>query len=103
MNKLLIWLTVVSVLTIVMSADHARALDAGGGTAAGGSDCCFGRDTPGCDDQDCENAVCAVDVFCCQSIWDTICAGEAMDMCEICGGGGVWTVRGIATAATTAT
>ncbi len=86
MNKLAIWLTVVSVLTIVMSTVLAPALDAGAGTAAGDSNCCFAKDTPGCDDLDCVNAVCAVDVFCCQSIWDTICAGEAMDLCEICGG-----------------
>jgi subtilisin-like proprotein convertase family protein len=48
---------------------------------------------PGCSDPECEAIVCAVDPFCCDVAWDSICAGEAEDLCE-CGGvgglGGEW-------------
>ena len=50
----------------------------------GGSDCCFANGTPGCDDPTCEAIVCAVDPFCCDVAWDSICAGEAATMCDIC-------------------
>jgi subtilisin-like proprotein convertase family protein len=52
----------------------------------GGSDCCVANGTPGCDDPTCEAIVCAVDPFCCDVAWDSICAGEAQTMCEICMG-----------------
>jgi hypothetical protein len=51
-----------------------------------GSNCCVAHPTPGCDDPDCEAAVCAVDPFCCDVEWDGICAGEAEDICgKLCG------------------
>ena len=36
--------------------------------------------------QDCEDAVCALDGFCCETQWDGICAGVALDTpeCEFC-------------------
>jgi hypothetical protein len=39
--------------------------------------------TPGCNDADCCNTVCAVDPFCCDIAWDGICAGEAATMCGV--------------------
>jgi len=46
-----------------------------------GSDCFISNGTPGCDDQQCENTVCAIDSFCCNNVWDSICADEALAMC----------------------
>ncbi|GJM15939.1 MAG: hypothetical protein DHS20C13_12660 [Thermodesulfobacteriota bacterium] len=51
----------------------------------GFSDCCFSNGSPGCDTQFCEDAVCAVDGFCCAVTWDGICAGEAENLCgQLC-------------------
>jgi hypothetical protein len=49
-----------------------------------GGDCCVANGTPGCDDVDCCNAVCAQDSFCCTTSWDGICAGEAQSKCKVC-------------------
>src|SRR5262249_34154372 len=38
----------------------------------------------GCDNPTCESLVCAIDSFCCEIAWDSICAGEAADFVE-CG------------------
>ncbi|MCA9291352.1 MAG: hypothetical protein KDA25_09495 [Phycisphaerales bacterium] len=37
--------------------------------------------SPGCDDVECCETVCAVDPFCCETEWDQICANEAIDLC----------------------
>jgi hypothetical protein len=48
------------------------------------SDCCTSHyPDPGCDDPDCEAAVCAIDAFCCEQYWDSGCAELAMDVCDI--------------------
>ncbi len=54
---------------------------------AGTGDCCMegGTGTPFCDDADCCNIVCEVDPFCCDVCWDSPCAGQAEDLCEVCG------------------
>ncbi len=44
-------------------------------------DCCEANGTPGCDDPECCEIVCAIDPFCCDQNWDSICAGEAADLC----------------------
>ncbi len=58
----------------------------------GAGDCCSANGTPGCDDADCCNTVCAVDPFCCNVSWDSICAEEAEDLCgglcAVCPGAG---------------
>jgi hypothetical protein len=55
---------------------------------AGVSNCCTGPG-PGCDDPACEAAVCAIDPFCCDVAWDSICIGEAEDLCgDLCATGG---------------
>ncbi len=55
----------------------------------GTSDCCVANGTPGCDCLDCETVVCAADSFCCDTQWDGICAGAAVDtLCvDLCAGG----------------
>ena len=50
----------------------------------GAGDCCVPDATPGCDDPECCNAVCAVDSFCCDTSWDSVCAGEAAVLCALC-------------------
>ncbi len=55
-------------------------------TCPGEGDCCQGNNTPGCDDEDCCNAVCALDPFCCEDVWDDLCADQAADVCfPLCG------------------
>jgi subtilisin-like proprotein convertase family protein len=68
---------------------------AGGVAAAhpacpGLGDCCADNGTPGCDDVDCCNLICdLIDPFCCDSFWDSLCAGAAQtncgDLCAIVG------------------
>jgi hypothetical protein len=53
------------------------------------SNCCEANGGLGCDDAECQAAVCAVDPFCCDTAWDGICADEAVSLCgDLCGGGG---------------
>ncbi len=50
------------------------------------SDCCFGHASPGCDVLTCQDTVCPTDLFCCNTLWDFICADEAVDLCpQWCG------------------
>jgi hypothetical protein len=56
------------------------------GCAPGSSNCCEANGGLGCDDRACEAAVCAADAFCCETEWDGICAGEALNLCgDLCG------------------
>ncbi|HKQ49174.1 MAG TPA: proprotein convertase P-domain-containing protein [Phycisphaerae bacterium] len=68
-----------------------KAGECGGGGGVCGppnpNDCNAANSTPGCSDQACCEAVCAIDPFCCDVAWDSICASEAADLCG--GGGGV--------------
>ena len=41
-------------------------------------DCCIANGTPGCERKECCVAICAIDPFCCDTAWDSICAGEAV-------------------------
>ena len=50
----------------------------------GGGDCCVSNGTPGCEDFDCCDLVCATDPFCCDSSWDNICANRAAELCPQC-------------------
>jgi hypothetical protein len=51
----------------------------------GEGDCFESDDTPGCDDEACCAAVCAIDDFCCEVEWDSVCVTEAFDLCGACG------------------
>ena len=50
----------------------------------GNGDCCSANDTSGCDDVGCCEAVCSIDVFCCEVAWDDVCADVAAEICPIC-------------------
>jgi hypothetical protein len=57
--------------------------DVFGTTVPPESDCCEAQvGSPGCDDPDCEAAVCAADPFCCNTNWDSLCASQAVN--EFC-------------------
>jgi cysteine-rich repeat protein len=47
---------------------------------------CVDHDTPGVADEAVETCVCALDSFCCENSWDSICVNEAQDDCNVvCG------------------
>ncbi len=48
-------------------------------------DCCVPNFTPKCNDQDCCDAVCAIDSFCCDNEWDLTCASMALSNEECTG------------------
>jgi hypothetical protein len=54
-----------------------------GGSLAG--DCLVPHENPSCNESGCCDEVCAVDSYCCQAMWDDVCASEAWDMCVTCG------------------
>ena len=41
-------------------------------------DCCAADATPGCDDNACTTAICAIDASCCDGAWDDACAALAL-------------------------
>jgi hypothetical protein len=60
----------------------------GGGTGGncddappGGSNCCVPNGGIGCNQPSCQDCVCALDSFCCDVAWDSICANEALNQC----------------------
>ena len=46
--------------------------------------CCVPTGGPGCSDAACCESVCAVDPFCCNTQWDSICVSGARALCKIC-------------------
>jgi hypothetical protein len=54
------------------------------GVGSQGCNCCQGGDGVGCDDTTCEASVCAVDWFCCDIGWDSVCNEEAAEVCTCC-------------------
>lgn len=53
------------------------------GTCSG--DCCTSNGTIGCDALGCQDCVCTLDPFCCNTNWDSVCAAEAaVDCVEAC-------------------
>ena len=59
----------------VGAGDGSGVGGAGGNPTGGGTgDCCVLSDTPGCSDPAVESCVCAHDSYCCDDIWDALCA-----------------------------
>ncbi len=68
-------------------ADCANAPECGGTGVCGdpaAGDCCEANGTPYCSDESCCSAVCAVDPFCCETSWDSICVEAAGKICDPC-------------------
>ena len=51
-------------------------------------DCCVAGSGPFCSDLECCTTVCGLDAFCCNTMWDQICAQQAAGLCSVCGGSG---------------
>jgi hypothetical protein len=57
------------------------------GNAAGTGDCCEANGTPGCEDAGVQACTCAIDAFCCDNTWDSVCVTKAKASCGLqCGG-----------------
>lgn len=54
---------------------------AGGPACPGEGDCFNANGTPGCEDADCCEAVCAANPSCCEGAWNDTCADLAFDLC----------------------
>ena len=70
-------------------ADTAQVLcgcNACGDLAAG--DCCAAHDAPYCNNAACCSVVCAMDAFCCDTLWDGLCV-DAAEKDPLCGCAGV--------------
>ena len=46
---------------------------------------CYAIGSPGCDNEACCEIVCALDPFCCEDSFDSLCVAEALEMCGNCG------------------
>lgn len=46
------------------------------------ADCCANHGSTGCNNDACEDCVCADDAFCCESAWDGLCADAAATACN---------------------
>jgi hypothetical protein len=44
-------------------------------------DCCRGHDNGGCKDRGCCNLICSSDPYCCDTVWDSVCASNARFFC----------------------
>lgn len=64
--------------------EYPTAPNLEGGPSAMTSDSnCFDESTsPGCEDPDCQTAVCAEDEWCCSNEWDDLCVAAALEICE---------------------
>ncbi len=47
-------------------------------------DCCQAQAGVGCSDAGCQAAVCLNDSFCCETLWDNLCAAQAQEVCPCC-------------------
>ena len=67
-----------------LCVDIAASSCGGGGGVCGdvnSGDCYTDTGTPGCDNQECCELICALDPFCCETSWDAICATAATENC----------------------
>jgi hypothetical protein len=60
----------------VIIEDEPCGENTNGGCQFAESTCCAAQATPGCDDPDCQAAVCACDPFCCDTAWDLACSTD---------------------------
>ena len=74
---------ILAVAAVVASVAQAGTIHVDKDACPPLSSCCFDTGSPGCDDAECEAAVCAIDPFCCIINWDGPCAGLAQDLCDV--------------------
>lgn len=63
---------------------EAMNLCAGCGDPSSGS-CASPHPWTGCANGTCCNAVCTADAYCCETVWDAVCVGEAATLCAVQG------------------
>ncbi|MHC5003418.1 MAG: hypothetical protein ACYTJ0_09870 [Planctomycetota bacterium] len=74
--------------TYLGDGTSCRDVECGGGFECPGTGDCFEPNkTPGCADPKCCAAVCASDPFCCDAVWDELCAGLAAELCTVAASG----------------
>ena len=57
------------------------------GPCEGAGNCCEPQETPGCKNPDIQACVCALDAYCCETMWDDICVEEVEgENCGSCSG-----------------
>lgn len=75
------WCAARAVMACVALCAHSAWAQCGSG-----GDCCGEQTTPGCADASCCEVVCSLDSFCCEVVWDHICAMLASENCDgLCG------------------
>ena len=67
----------------VLSMSIMSSASAGG--CPGIESCCTAQVSAGCKSPFCCEAVCSIDVSCCESQWDELCAAHAQEFCAECG------------------
>ncbi|MCA9286406.1 MAG: hypothetical protein KDA22_14365 [Phycisphaerales bacterium] len=74
------------ILTLVASAATAAAsTTVVAGVCPTGQSCFSPSGDPGCNLASCCTTICDQDPFCCDTAWDQICVGEALETCAGCG------------------
>lgn len=68
-------------LVLLANWGPCNNLDLPCGNAEAGP-CFFANETPGCEDEECCSAVCAIDPSCCLIQWDQQCADQALTTCS---------------------
>jgi hypothetical protein len=73
------WISVaLGIVWLPLGMEQARAQF----SCPGAGDCFAPHSTPGCEVEDCCNAVCSVNSWCCYVEWDSGCVEAARDLCE---------------------
>lgn len=57
-------------------------LDGGPSAMTSDSNCFDESTSPGCEDPDCQAAICAEDAWCCTNEWDDLCVAAALEICD---------------------
>ena len=87
-NGTLVFANLVADQTVVITVDGDNTFGAAEGDfqlvideAPAGGNCCVPHMETGCDVPEIQDCVCAIDSFCCDTQWDSICADEASSDC----------------------
>lgn len=67
--------------TAILAGAVASVCTITGALAVDPNCCCLAHPSPSCSDAGCSATVCAVDPYCCSTVWDATCAAEAAQLC----------------------
>ena len=74
-------------ITALVAVGFAAAVRSAEAQCPAAGDCCSDNGTPGCENLACCLEVCFTDPFCCDVVWDSLCATVAGESCAVCGAG----------------